>query len=106
MYYLEGPKQRGSLHRQGWICSVQCTRGKGIWTPTDAAQMWSAQYLKGFKIYLLPIFMFLFCLIKGVIKTFFVETFLLTSRKKPALSLFHLNAPKLLKPTQNRLGGL
>lgn len=51
--------------------------------------------------------MVLFCLIEGVIKTFFfVETFSLRSRKKPALSLFHLNAPKLSKPMQSRLGGL
>ena len=46
-----------------WMGSVQCTVGKSICGLSDAACMQSAQHLKGRKIYLLSIFLFLFYLI-------------------------------------------
>lgn len=61
------------------ISSTQHTGGKSIQARSDAAGM-CAQHLKRCNIYSLPVFFFLFCLIKAVIKPFVVGPFVLRLR--------------------------
>lgn len=50
-----------------WRGSEQCAVENPPWSLCDAAQMWGSQRLRGYKIYSLSIFLFLFYPIKTVI---------------------------------------
>lgn len=65
------------------ICSVHHTMAKSIQALSDAAQMCSAKHLKGCKIYSLPIFLFLFCFIKGLILLSRCQAFLIEIWREP-----------------------
>lgn len=89
----------GTVEETAWAGSVQCTVGKTIWV--QSAQCYvrkqGTQHLKGCKIYLLPIFLFLWhCTHPGM---FLHNLFLIEIQKKSCtLSLSHrLCAPSVGK---------
>lgn len=77
---------KGELSMDG-VASALCTVGKSIRAPSSAVWVWGAQHRKGYTIYLLFVFLILFCLIKAIIKVFIAGPFSLRYRKSPAPSL-------------------
>lgn len=85
---------KGELPSMDSTHPMQHTMGKSTQALSDNAQIWVTQHLKGCKIYSLPIFLFLFCLIERV-KPFLVRPYWALERTLNCLSRLLMVLPSL-----------